>query len=101
MQNLIPTLGKKVKMLRESKGWSQRKLAVKAKVDLRVLRRMEQSTGASTGSIDKVAEALDVSPEDLIDRDGHRPMPPDDNEDEGGFVAGAGVRAPHPFFGPR
>ena len=101
MQVRIPTLAKKLKELRRLKGWSQTVLAAKAVVAPRVVQFMESGDGASVIAINKVAKALGVLPENLIDRARCRAPLSDSYEldHEHVFVIGPVIRKPRQFFG--
>ena len=60
------TLGKKIRAIRHRKAWSQETLAAKAKLKTLTLRDIENGkTQPRFQTIQKIARALDVSPEEL------------------------------------
>lgn len=64
---LGPSLGSRVRALREAKDWNQRELAERLNVDRNWVSSMER--GASTGSLEtleKFAQALGVTPGTLL-----------------------------------
>ena len=61
-------IAKKIKQLRKQVGYSQEKLAEKAEVSLRTIQRLENGKTDPRGdTIIRIAKALDVSLDDLID----------------------------------
>lgn len=62
------SLSSKVKELRKRKGFSQEELAQKSGLSLRTIQRIENGESDPTGdSIKKIAIALEVTPDELID----------------------------------
>jgi len=63
MSNL---LGERMKVLRRERGWTQEDLADKSKVSLRTIQRLERGERpARPGTLDFLAAALDVEPNEL------------------------------------
>ncbi|WP_261924533.1 helix-turn-helix domain-containing protein [Shewanella sp. NFH-SH190041] len=57
--------GQKIKQLREQKGWSQDLLAQESGLSLRTIQRVEVSDKASNESMQAIAAALQIMPEQL------------------------------------
>lgn len=57
-----------IRKLREAKGWSQQTLADEAIVSFKTISSMEQGKRAQLSTFKKVAEALGVTPTDLIEQ---------------------------------
>lgn len=61
-------VGQKIKQIRNEKGLSQEKLALKAEIDRTYLAGVEQGKrNPSLKSLEKIVEALDVSFQDLFE----------------------------------
>ena len=61
-------LAKRIKALRNRRGFSQEELSEKSGLSLRTIQRVENNETASLGnSLKKISNALDVNPEELID----------------------------------
>ncbi|MEI8389152.1 MAG: helix-turn-helix transcriptional regulator [bacterium] len=66
--NALSNFGKKVKQLREEKGWSQEKLALDIEVDKSYIGRIERAERyPNLKTIIKLADALNVQVKDLFD----------------------------------
>jgi transcriptional regulator with XRE-family HTH domain len=64
----IRDLGKRIKELRESKGWSQERLALEADVDNSHLGKLERGEGNPTLKlVFRIAQSLNVDFRDLLD----------------------------------
>jgi transcriptional regulator with XRE-family HTH domain len=60
--------GEKIRLLRRRKGWNQREMAARAGVTQATIVRLERgAVDANISTIRKVAEALGVSPGELLD----------------------------------
>ena len=69
-KKLITSIGKRIKALREAKGWSQDELSVEALIPKNQVGRIERAEINTTIiSLHKIATALKVDIEDLITRD--------------------------------
>jgi len=61
-------LARKIKELRGRKGFSQDELAETAQLNLRTIQRIESGeTGPRGDTLKRLAAALDITPDDLID----------------------------------
>ena len=61
-------VGQKIKQIRNEKGLSQEKLALKAEIDRTYLAGVEQGKrNPSLKSLEKIVEALDISFQDLFE----------------------------------
>lgn len=61
-------LANKVKTLRQSKGFSQEKLAENSGLSLRTIQRVENAESYPTGeTLKRITQTLNINPEDLID----------------------------------
>ena len=61
-------LAKRIKALRNRRGFSQEELSEKSGLSLRTIQRVENNETALLGnSLKKISNALDVNPEELID----------------------------------
>jgi transcriptional regulator with XRE-family HTH domain len=78
-------IGERIVLLRENKGWKQKDLADKVKLNVSVMNRIEKGTRPLTDSeIIKIADALDVSTEYLLGRSNTRTY--DDDKDFQDFI---------------
>ena len=69
-KKLITSIGKRIKALREAKGWSQDELSVEALIPKNQVGRIERAEINTTIiSLHKIATALKVDIEDLITTD--------------------------------
>ena len=69
-KKLITSIGKRIKTLREAKGWSQDELSVEALIPKNQVGRIERAEINTTIiSLHKIATALKVDIEDLITTD--------------------------------
>ena len=69
-KKLITSIGKRIKTLREAKGWSQDELSVEALIPKNQVGRIERAEINTTIiSLHKIATALKVGIEDLITTD--------------------------------
>jgi transcriptional regulator with XRE-family HTH domain len=59
-------LGKRLRELRNAKGWSQERLSIETKVDRSYISEIERGTrNPSLTTLSKLAKALDISVADL------------------------------------
>lgn len=64
----IRDIGKRIRELREAKGWSQEQLAIEADVDNSHLGKLERGEGNPTIKlVFRIAQALDVDFRNLLD----------------------------------
>jgi transcriptional regulator with XRE-family HTH domain len=64
---LIREIGKRIRRLREDKGWSQEQLAIEADVDNSHLSKLERGEGNPTVKlVYRIAAALDVEVSDVL-----------------------------------
>ena len=67
MDSIEVRVGKKIKALRNKKGFSQEALAFKSRLHRTYISDIERGLrNVSIKNIDKIARALNVNPEDLI-----------------------------------
>lgn len=72
MRRIIPMIeekvGQKIKQIRNEKGLSQEKLALKAEIDRTYLAGVEQGKrNPSLKSLEKIVDALEISFQDLFE----------------------------------
>ncbi len=64
----IRNIGKRIRVLREEKGWSQERLAIEADVDNSHLGKLERGEGNPTLKlVFRISRALEVDFQDLLD----------------------------------
>jgi transcriptional regulator with XRE-family HTH domain len=61
------TVGERIREVRQSRGWSQERLAVEAGIYSRTVQRIESGEDFTFGSLTSIARALDVGPADLLE----------------------------------
>jgi transcriptional regulator with XRE-family HTH domain len=64
--DIVQVNGPRAKYLRTLKGWGQEELAGRSALRLRTIQRMEGSGRARLSTVQRLAEALDVRPDDLL-----------------------------------
>ncbi len=64
--------GKKIRLCREERAWTQRHLADAARVSLRTVQRMEKDGIGSKESLMSIAAALDLSVDDFLIAGNHK-----------------------------
>lgn len=61
-------LGRRIRLLRKQRGWTQEELADRAKVGFKYLQDLEgtQPHNASVVTLQKLARAFDIEPQELL-----------------------------------